>query len=44
VTTTTRKQGFSGCHKRPQSAKFSRKVKKLANLPAAMIGRKNHGR
>jgi hypothetical protein len=41
---TTRKHPISGRKKRPESKKNGRKIKKLAKLPAAMIGRKNGGR
>ena len=44
VPFTTRKHQFSGRKKRPKSSENGRKIKKLAKLPAAMIGRKNGGR
>jgi hypothetical protein len=37
---TTRKHPFSGRKKRPESKKNGRRIKKMAKLPADMIGRK----
>jgi hypothetical protein len=41
---TTRKHSISGRKKRPENKKNGRKIKKLADLPAAIIGRKNRRR